>query len=181
MRALELSIQGWTQAQIAADLHVSQPGVSKLLGRVEQRVLQELNTVVGRQKARQTLRLEHLYNEAMRAWDRSKADTTRRRQRKTQGGANGDATMAELVVEDEHGDPRYLEQARRALTDMTKLWGLDAPQKIDIQPSPSSDSLRGLTNEELYQRALQITERVRQFALKSDPKSLPECPSSDTN
>jgi DNA-binding CsgD family transcriptional regulator len=135
-RAMELAVLGWSQPQIAADLGISQAAVSKLLKRIETRLLRELAETVQRQKARQTLRLEHLFAEAMRAWNESKADTTRRRQRQTQGGDGGaGATVAELVVENQHGDPRYLDEARKALADQRKLWGLDAPQKVDLHAS----------------------------------------------
>ena len=66
-RAMELAILGWSQPQIAADLGISQAAVSKLLKRIEVRLLRELAETVQRQKARQTLRLEHLFAEAMRA------------------------------------------------------------------------------------------------------------------
>src|SRR5207248_9927611 len=136
VRAMDLLVLGWRQHQIAGDLGVSQAAVSKILKRAETRVLQDLTSVVERQKARHTLRLEHLFAEAMRAWDASKADTTRRRQRKTDGGSGGaGATVAELVVENQHGDPRYLDEARKALADQRKLWGLDAPQKVDLHAS----------------------------------------------
>jgi hypothetical protein len=84
------------------------------------------------------VRLEHIFAEAMGAWDQSKADTTRRRQRKSEGGPGGvGATVAEIVVENQHGDPRYLEEARKALADHRKLWGLDAPQRVDVRPQRS--------------------------------------------
>ena len=133
LRALELSIQGWTQPQIAGDLGITQPAVSKILRRAEERVLRELTVVVERQKARHTLRLEHVYGEGIRAWSASKADATRRRQRKTDGGSGDTATVAEITVESQHGDPRYLEVARKALADLRKLWGIDAPQKLDVR------------------------------------------------
>ena len=41
--------------------------------------------------------------------------------------------LAEVTVENRHGDPRYLEVARKALADVRKVWGLDAPREIDIQ------------------------------------------------
>ncbi|MGH7555869.1 MAG: hypothetical protein ACREMQ_22940, partial [Longimicrobiales bacterium] len=137
IRAMELTVQGWSQDRIATDLGVSQAAVSKILRRVELRVLRELTAVVERQKARHTLRLEHLFAEAMGAWERSKTDTTRRRQRKTHGtgAAGAAATLAEIITEDHHGDPRYLEEARKALADHRKLWGLDAPQKVDVRAS----------------------------------------------
>jgi hypothetical protein len=134
LRIMELTVLGWSQHQIADDLGISQAAVSKILRRVEERVLRELSTIVERQKVRHALRLEHLFAEAMRAWTDSKADSTRRRQRKTDTG-HGDtgATVAELVVENQHGDPRYLDEARKALADHRKLWGLDAPQKVDVR------------------------------------------------
>jgi predicted transcriptional regulator len=147
VRAIELAILGWSQHHIAADLGISQAAVSKLLKRIETRVLRELAETIERHKARQTLRLEHQYAEAMRAWDASKADTTRRRQRKTHGRSGGsDATIAEVTVENRHGDPRYLEVARKALADVRKVWGLDAPREIDIQAHNPYD---GLTEEAL--------------------------------
>jgi len=145
---MELSVLGWSQHQIAADLGVSQAAVSKILKRVELRVLHELMAVVERQKARHTLRLEHIFAEALRAWEQSKADTTRRRQRQTQPGSGGNGgTVAELVVETKHGDARYLDEARKALADHRKLWGLDAPQKIDVRAS--RNPYEGMTEDAL--------------------------------
>src|SRR5439155_17606212 len=118
--------------------------------------LRELTATAKRHKARHTLRLEHLFAEAMRAWEQSKADTTRRRQRQTQGGhASTGATIAELVVENQHGDPRYLEEARKALADQRKLWGLDAPQKVDVRASrsPYDDMSEDALREEVARQA----------------------------
>jgi predicted transcriptional regulator len=134
LRATELANLGWSQHQIAEDLGISQAAVSKIIQRVELRVLRELADTVERQKAQQSLRIAHLYAEAMKAWEQSKSDTTRRRQRKTDGGRGGTgATVAEMVVQTHHGDPRYLEQARKALADHRKVWGLDAPQQLDLR------------------------------------------------
>ena len=37
------------------------------------------------------------------------------------------------TVETQHGDPRYLDVARKALADLRRLWGLDAPTKLDVR------------------------------------------------
>ncbi len=148
---MELAVLGWSQHQIAADLGISQAAVSKMLRRIEGRILRELAETVERQKARHTLRLEHLFAEAMRAWEHSKGDTTRKRQRKTQPGSGGvGATVAEVVVESQRGNPRFLDEARKALADHRKLWGLDAPQRLDLRTPPNpydgmtEDALRDL-------------------------------------
>ena len=147
LRATELAVLGWSQPQIATDLGISQAAVCKLLQRIDTRHLRELTETIGRQKARQALRLDHVYAEAMRAWNDSKTDSTRRRQRQTQGGHGPGATVAELVVENQRGDPRYLDVALKALADRRKLVGLDAPQKVDLQAS--RDPYDDMTEEAL--------------------------------
>lgn len=127
-------LEGRTQHQIAESLDISQPAVSKIVRRMEERLLADVALKIERQRARHTLRLEHLYAEAMRAWRDSQQDTTRRRQRKSDGGGPGGGTFAELVSENRHGDPRYLDEARKALTDLRKVWGVDAPERMAIQP-----------------------------------------------
>ena len=135
LRVLERSVAGLSQREIAAEEGMSQSAVSKILSRLEQRALEELVDRVERQKARQTLRLDYLYRESLRAWEASKADATRRVQKKTEPGSVGapSATVAQFVVETQHGDPRYLEVARKVLADQRRVWGLDAPQKLDVR------------------------------------------------
>ena len=135
LRVLERSVAGLSQREIAAEEGISQSAVSKILQRLEARVLEELVGRVEQQKVRQTLCLDHLYRESLRAWEASKADATRRVQRTTHAGAGavGRGTVAQLVVETQHGDPRYLEVARKVLADQRRVWGLDAPQKLDVR------------------------------------------------
>ena len=162
-RALELATLGWSQHQIAADLGITQAAVSKLLKRVELRLLRELADQVERLKVRQTLRLERLYAEALHAWEASKADTTRRRQRQTQGQAGSRAgTLAELVVENQHGDPRYLDEARKALADHRKVWGLEAPQQFDVRTS--RNPYAGMTEEALREALARQTALIGEAA-----------------
>lgn len=153
-RAVELAVLGSTQHEIAVELQISQPAVSKLLARADERALADLSHHVERQKVRQTQRLERVFAEAMRAWGRSQADTTKRRQRQSarDGGRHvgqDSHTVAEVVVETRHGDPRYLETARKATGDLRSLWGLDAPQLVDIS---RADPYAGLTDTELAER-----------------------------
>ena len=125
-------LEGRTQHQIAEALGISQPAVSEIARRVEERLLADLAYKADRQRARQTVRLEYLYGQAMEAWRASKQDGLRRRQRKTEHDSGAGSTVAELISENRHGDPRYLDEARKALTDLRKLWGVDAPDRMAI-------------------------------------------------
>jgi hypothetical protein len=44
--------------------------------------------------------------------------------------------VAEITSENRHGDPRYLEEARKALADLRKIWGVDAPARMTIDARP---------------------------------------------
>src|SRR5262249_48446278 len=91
---------------------------------------------VEHQRARQTARLEFLYGQSIQAWQASREESLTRRQRKIDRGDGAGATIAELVSENQHGDPRYLEEARKALADLRKIWGVDAPARMSIEASP---------------------------------------------
>src|SRR5215471_2864848 len=81
-RAYELSIQGKSQSEIAATLQISQPAVCKILRRVEDREAAETRAERQRLWVRLKEQYRHLYNEAMQGFERSKAPTSQRRQRK---------------------------------------------------------------------------------------------------
>lgn len=132
VQVLEHILEGHTQHEIAEALGISQPAVSKIARRVEERLFADLAYQAERQRARHTLRLEHIYGQAMQAWQDSKQEGLRRRQRKTEHDSGSGSTVAELVSENRHGDPRYLDEARKALTDMRKLLGVDAPERVSI-------------------------------------------------
>lgn len=135
VRVMEMILEGHTQHRIAEELRISQPAVSKIVRRVEERLLADVELKVERQRARHTLRLEFVYGEAIRAWRASQQESLRRRQRKTDGGNAGGQTVAEIVSENRHGDPRYLDEARKALADLRTLWGVNAPERLAIAAS----------------------------------------------
>jgi len=56
-----------------------------------------------------------------------------------------------------HGDPRYLEEARKTLADLSKLYGLEAPRRVELRAvrAPFSDlSEEQLLSQLAEQRAL---------------------------
>ena len=173
VQALQAILEGRSQHEIARTLGVSQPAVSKMLKRIEERQLSDVTWRVERQRARHSLRLEYLYSEAIRAWRASQEDALRRRQRKTDG-AGSPSTVAEVISERQHGDPRYLEEARRALADLRTLWGVDAPERLSVDATSPYASMSDeavaaelVRQSDLLRRFLPIT--LSPHASKEDP------------
>lgn len=133
-RAKQMLLEGHTQHEIARTLDVSQPAVSKMLKRIEERLLADVAWRVDRQRARQTMRLEFIYREAIAGWRASQEEGLRKRRRKVEGpGTQTGTTIAELISENRNGDPRFLDEARRALADLRTLWGVDAPERLSVE------------------------------------------------
>jgi DNA-binding MarR family transcriptional regulator len=152
VQVLDQILEGRTQHQIADALSISQPAVSKIAKRLEERLLADVTFKVERQRIRHTLRLEFIYQQAIAAWHASKQQTLRRRQRKTDG--DDGATIAEIVSENRHGDPRYLDEARKALTDLRTVWGVDAPERLSIEAtSPYASMSDAALEAELVRQA----------------------------
>lgn len=156
--------EGRTQAEIAADLGVSQQAVSKLLKKAEQAILADVSDTVLAQKVKQTVRLEGLYREAMAAWRASKGEKTKR-QRRWRSAPGGDGTQrqeeTQIIVEQSHGEVSYLTTAQAIMTDLRRVWGLDAPQKLHHSGAIAKDNdLSKLTDDELeayYQLVSKMT------------------------
>lgn len=121
-RAWELRTRGWSQTRIGAELSLDQSTISKALQRVSARVLAELRPQVEAMKAEQTAQLEHLLDEAVQAWERS------RRPKVT----TADGDDVKTVTLETAGEPRFLAEARALLTSIRDLWGLDAPAKQEV-------------------------------------------------
>ena len=152
-RAWELRQQCWTEERIAADLGVTQPAVSVMLRRISGRMAKQLTGQVERVKATQTAQLEHIAFEAMQAWERSKLNAEATRTVTEQISLKGEEETLDdegqpirrktavvpavketttFTSEGQAGDSRMLEKAINALSDIRKIWGLDAPTKQEI-------------------------------------------------
>ena len=139
-RAWELRVREWDEQAIADQLErdglgrVTQQAVSKMLRRVEARELKRLSERVEGWKLFQSEALLLVYREAIAAWERSKEPhkCITRKVATNDLGAMDPVPGAPIVmtVRDSAGDPRHLAEARAALADLRKLWGLDAPTKI---------------------------------------------------
>jgi len=121
IEAIELAARGLNQREIGERLGRTRSGIGKMLRRTETKLAAMLKETGAQIKARQTMSLEHIYREAMAGWERSK--NAAQSSKRTDGPK--DLTRTETTVRDQTGDPRYLDQARGALADVRKIWGLD--------------------------------------------------------
>jgi predicted transcriptional regulator len=143
-RAWALDAAGKTQREIALELGVTQAAVSKILRRTADRLAVDLRDDAGRQVVRALNRETYLYREALRAFERSQRDQTRRRQRQvTDARGHVVRGIVEADVTERDGDPRFLEQAGRALERTAALQGLThgapARSRVDEDPNAARD------------------------------------------
>lgn len=115
-----------SQQQIGDAYDVTQQRISSLAARIDKWLAPQLMEQIRELKAGHTSRLMHIYQEAMRAWERSK---TPGKQRTVKHGKDG--VERTRVTRFQSGDPRYLDQARAALAEIRKIWGADAPLKVE--------------------------------------------------
>jgi DNA-binding CsgD family transcriptional regulator len=149
--AWRLRVAGKTEYEIAAELGMSQPGVHRLLERVEKRVIAESKQLVLRLKAREHGVLEMVRREALAGYERSKRP---RGKSVTTAVPNqpGQATSVQATKivresQDSDGDPAWLAVLLQTHDRMATLWGLQSPRKVEIPREP--DPMEALSNAEL--------------------------------
>ena len=88
-RILELALERWSQRQIAAEVGLTQGGVSKALRRIFTRQLATLTEETEASRVKLVLLAERRARAAREGHARSQADVTTRRQRKVAAGGGG--------------------------------------------------------------------------------------------
>jgi hypothetical protein len=147
VRAWRLRSRGWTQGRIGDELGITQGAISKLLARVEARESRRMAKRSGRVKVVQSAVLDHITEEAIDAWHRSKAPRKRAASKRSMPGGDGDAGDAgdevqttEVVERD--GDTGYLYAAMTAMGHQRSLWGLDVAPALQDPAASVSELVR---------------------------------------
>lgn len=160
-RAWELRQRGKTLATIAREIGVDRSNVVRWLAEIERRELARLSTEVERKKVLQDGVLEHVLEESLEAWERSKAPRTRIRETKGPDepildangnpviGPDGKPVMAPgqkiTEVVQQTGDVHYVDRALQALAELRKLWGLNVAEKAnDNGPGSFAERVKAL-------------------------------------
>ena len=122
-------LAGGKPKDVAAKHGVSEKTVYNIVHATDKRLAIEFVDNVREMKARHTAQLEHVRREAMAAWERSKLDAES--ETVTTGGENGGSTST--TRKGQVGNPAYLETAMAAMDRQRKIWGADAPPKIEAE------------------------------------------------
>ncbi len=137
LKIWQLRVKGLSQAKIGLELGIARETVNRSIKRTMQELHQEMNELILEQKFMQTAQLEHLYEEAIGAWNASKEGSTERTLRTVGGGTadpdprNAGEGKTEQIIKqmESSGDFKYLIEARAALKDIRDIWGIEAPKK----------------------------------------------------
>ena len=140
-RILELALERWSQRRIAAEVGLTQAGVSKALRRILTRQLATLTEEGEAYRTKLVLLAERRARAAREGHARSQADVTTRRQRKVAAGGGAAATtVVELDTQSAAGNPTYLAVEQRCDEFAAHLAGLyDRPALPADARSPSLD------------------------------------------
>ena len=126
-----LTLEGWSQQEIANNLGISKATVCRDLKAVRKQWAREAQQDFVALRAQQKAELEHLKKEYYAAWYRSLEDSERTTQYVgTDGEGNPIPSRAVLQKEVQVGNLAALAGAERIWDKLVKLYGLDAPDLI---------------------------------------------------
>ena len=177
-RILDLALERWSQRQIAAEVGLTQGGVSKALRRIFTRGQATMTQEAEASRVKLVLLAERRARAAREGHARSQADVTTRRQRKVAAGGGAAATtVVELETQSAAGNPNYLAVEQRSDEFAAKLLGLYDPPALPVgarppalDPAAASVRLVGRLSSDLIERAhAELTRPPDQRPAESDP------------
>lgn len=140
-----------SQREIAKKFGISHQMVSKIRARVLDWTKVRHSDDALRVKAQITNRLDWVAKEAIEAWYESKRTKRKVRRKSSTSQKNGKTSEKEESLEDQAGDPRFLDNVIKTEALKAKIWGVDQPPEIaptgihrvaGTNPEAASDALR---------------------------------------
>lgn len=124
-----LYLQGMVQAEIAHELKISQPTVSREIKTLVTEWRQERVYDINEAKAKELAKLDVLEVEYWEAWRRSQGETE-----KTTSGSMVGGSVRYSVTETQVGDPRFLDGVFKCIKGRCEILGVEAPKEVGITP-----------------------------------------------
>jgi hypothetical protein len=173
--------KGGTYRQVAAAFTeagepITHQGVSNICGRVDEYLAQQSMERVRAMRERHTGHLEHLFCEAMAAWEASKGIVvTEEFESVTIKGADGEAEPAEKKKRKEvhsAGNPAFLSEARAALAEIRKVHAVDKNPKIREEDEGADDErVAGKSRVQVIEETINRLLAAKQALLVTEQKS----------
>jgi hypothetical protein len=126
-----LRCQGRTLAQVAEAVGLSITSVCKVLKRIRERMDRQVADHAAQVRFEQSGRLDHLYSEAVDAWERSKEAAKTVAKTEDSGGEGGKRSRVQQTAAERVGEVEYLQEAREILQDQRNLWGIGREEAKD--------------------------------------------------
>jgi hypothetical protein len=126
-----LRCQGRTLAQVAEAVGLSITSVCKVLKRIRERMDRQVADHAAQVRHEQSGRLDHLYSEAVEAWERSKDAAKAVTKTEDSGGEGGKRQRVQQTAAERVGEVEYLQEAREILADQRNLWGIGREEAKD--------------------------------------------------
>ena len=160
LQVSELYLQGWSQSAIATHLGVAQSTVSADLRVIQQQWRASSLRNFDLTREVELRKLDRLEREAWAAWERSqKPDQSA----VVTGDGSGRQTRQSL--KHQVGDPRFLDQINKCISQRRTILGLDAPfQVADVTP---------LLAEAPEQRQVRLQQIYQTLVVPVPPPGLP--------
>ena len=127
-RIAALYLKGKRQADIAAELGVSQPQVSYDLKEIHKRWRESTLVSINEAKHRELSRIDELERTYWDAWARSCEEKTKTRTEKSAGGT----AKASVEKDQMLGNPAFLVGVQWCIEQRCKIFGINAPTKTEI-------------------------------------------------
>jgi hypothetical protein len=154
----EYYLQGKTQNQIVEILNndttrgytLTQAIISRDLKAIQSEWLVKSLTDFNQARANELAKIDALEREYWRGWERSRQSKTVSKSKKEESKRKSKQS-AELVKEEQVGDPRFLQGIEQCINRRCQLLGLDAPKRLSISPQNIHDKIPwgNLTREQL--------------------------------
>jgi len=138
-------VAGGRVGEISAEFGISKNAISAVVQKVESDLSRRFMEAHMQMRVRNTQRFEQLYFRSVRAFEESVGDDVSEVVSDTSSGKNTTTTTKKAS-----GDPRYLKEARESLEGIQKLWGLNAPERVQKEVAYHVDSI---ADDELVRRA----------------------------
>lgn len=130
LRISSLYLQGWIQADIADEVELSQPTVSRDIKALQQEWLDLATANFDEAKAKELAKIDHLEREYWAAWRRSQEDAESESTKMVEA-QGGKRLEAQTQRKGQAGDPRFLSGVQWCIEQRCKILGVYAAEKVE--------------------------------------------------